>query len=156
MEQIDNLILTALNSLADDIRQNMANKNENATGRTSASFKVMKTEKSYKLISEAGNHAPIESLEIGHPPSFVELSALEEWANAKFGFVGKDLTSFAIRVRKKIANVGTDRHINYKQGSRTDIYSSATNETAEILSNNLRRKILEIIKTEITQTNENG
>lgn len=151
MEAIDNLIQTALNSLADDIRQNMANNNENATGRTSASFKVVKTEKSYKLISEAGDHAPIESLEIGHPPSLVELPALEEWASAKFGYVGKDATRVAKRVQKKIAKSGTNRHIEYEQGNRTDIYSSATYETAEALSKDLRKKILQTIQTEIKQ-----
>ena len=40
MEEIQNIIVTTLNSLADDIRQNMADANENATGRTKASFEV--------------------------------------------------------------------------------------------------------------------
>lgn len=152
MEDIQNLIVTALNSLADDIRQNMANANENATGRTQASFEVKIDKDSIRLVAKAGDRAPISTLEIGRgagkqPP----IEAIEEWVTAKFGFVGKEATEFAWAVAKKIAKIGTDRHYNNE-----DIYTSATKETANILKEDLQKKITEKIKENILNAYKNG
>lgn len=152
MDEIPNIVVTALNSLADDIRQNMANANENATGRTQVSFEVKIDKDSISLVAKAGDRAPISTLEIGRgagkqPP----IEAIEEWVTAKFEFTGKEATRLAWAVAKKIEKVGTDRHYNNE-----DIYTTATQETAKILAEDLQKKITEKIKENIINAYKNG
>lgn len=152
MEEIQNLIVTALNSLADDIRQNMASANENATGRTQASFEVKIDKDNISLVATAGDRAPLSTLEIGRgagkqPP----IEAIEEWVTAKFEFTGKEATGIAWAVAKKIEKVGTDRHYNNE-----DIYTTATKDTAKILKEDLQKKITEKIKENILNAYKNG
>ena len=152
MEEIQNLIVTTLNSLADDIRQNMANANENATGRTQASFEVKTDKDSISLVAKAGDRAPLITLEKGAPPQTdVPVEALEEWANAKFGMTGTELKVFARKVKRKIYKVGTDRY-----SDNEDIYTTATKETAKILTEDLQKKITEKIKENIIKSYLNG
>ena len=152
MEEIQNLIVTTLNSLADDIRQNMANANENATGRTQASFEVKTDKDSLSLVAKAGDRAPLITLEKGVPPkTVVPVEALEEWANAKFGMTGTKLKLFARYVKNKIYAVGTNRYSNNE-----DIYTTATKETARILKEDLQKKITEKIKENILNAYKNG
>lgn len=152
MEEIQNLIVTALNSLADDIRQNMADANENATGRTQASFEVKIDKDSISLVATAGDRAPLSTLEIGReagkqPP----IEAIEEWVTAKFELVEKEAKGMAWAVAKKIEKVGTDRHYDNE-----DIYTTATKETARILKEDLGKKITETIKENILNAYNNG
>jgi hypothetical protein len=152
MEAIQNLIVTALNSLADDIRQNMAEANENATGRTQASFEVKTDKDSISLVATAGDRAPLITLEKGVPPQTdVPVEALEEWANAKFGMTGNELKVFARKVNRKIYKLGTDRYT-----VNEDIYTTATKETAKILKEDLQKKITEKIKENILNAYKNG
>jgi hypothetical protein len=152
MEEIQNLIVTTLNSLADDIRQNMADANENATGRTQASFDVKTEKDSISLVATAGDRAPLITLEKGAPPkTVVPIEALEEWANAKFGMTGTELKLFARRVKNKIYRVGTNRY-----SDNEDIYTTATKETARILKEDLQKKITEKIKENILNAYKNG
>jgi hypothetical protein len=152
MDEIPNIVVTALNSLADDIRQNMANANENATGRTQASFEVKVSQDNISLVATAGDRAPLITLEKGVPPkTVVPLEALEEWANAKFGMTGTELKLFARRVKDKIFNVGTNRY-----SDNEDIYTTATKETAKILTEDLQKKITEKIKENIIKSYLNG
>lgn len=152
MDEIPNIVVTALNSLADDIRQNMANANENATGRTQASFEVKVNKDNISLVATAGDRAPLITLEKGVPPkTVVPLEALEEWANAKFGMTGRDLEFFARKVKNKIYTVGTNRY-----SDNEDIYTTATKETAKILTEDLQKKITEKIKENIIKSYLNG
>lgn len=152
MEAIQNLIVTALNSLADDIRQNMAEANENATGRTQASFEVKVSQYNISLVATAGDRAPLITLEKGVPPKTdVPIEALEEWANAKFGMTGKELKTFARKVKNKIYKIGTNRY-----SDNEDIYTTATKETAKILTEDLQKKITEKIKENIIKSYLNG
>lgn len=152
MEEIQNLIVTTLNSLADDIRQNMANANENATGRTQASFEVKINKDNISLVATAGDRAPLITLEKGIPPKTdVPIEALEEWANAKFGMTGTELKLFARKVKNKIYKVGTNRY-----SDNEDIYTTATKETAKILKEDLQKKITEKIKENILNAYKNG
>lgn len=152
MDEIPNIVVTALNSLADDIRQNMANANENATGRTQASFEVKVNKDNISLVATAGDRAPLITLEKGVPPKTdVPVEALEEWANAKFGMTGTELKLFARRVKNKIYQVGTNRY-----SDNEDIYTTATKETAKILKEDLQKKITEKIKENILNAYKNG
>lgn len=152
MEEIQNLIVTTLNSLADDIRQNMADANENATGRTQASFEVKTDKDSISLVAMAGDRAPLITLEKGVPPQTdVPVEALEEWANAKFGMTGNELKVFACKVKYKILRVGTNRY-----SANEDIYTTATQETAKMLKEDLGKKITEKIKENILNAYKNG
>lgn len=153
MEEIQNLIVTTLNSLADDIRQNMADANENATGRTQASFEVKTDKDSISLVAKAGDRAPLITLEKGVPPKTdVPIEALEEWANAKFGMTGQELKVFARKVKRKIYKVGTNRYALTNE----DIYTTATKETAKMLKEELGKKITEKIKENILNAYKNG
>lgn len=152
MDEIPNIVVTALNSLADDIRQNMANANENATGRTQASFEVKVNNDNISLVATAGDRAPLITLEKGVPPkTVVPVEALEEWANAKFGMTGTELKLFARKVKNKIYKVGTNRYSNNE-----DIYTTATKETAMILKEDLQKNITEKIKENILNAYKNG
>lgn len=152
MDEIPNIVVTTLNSLADDIRQNMANAHENATGRTQASFEVKVEKESISLVAKAGNRAPLITLEKGVPPkTVVPIEALEEWASAKFGMTGTELKTFARIVKKKIYQKGTIRY-----SDNEDIYTTATKETAKILTEDLQKKITEKIKENILNTYKNG
>lgn len=152
MDEIPNIVVTALNSLADDIRQNMANAGENATGRTQASFEVKINKDNISLVATAGDRAPLITLEKGIPPKTdVPIEALEEWANAKFGMTGTELKLFARKVKNKIYKVGTNRYCDNE-----DIYTTATKETAKILKEDLQKKITEKIKENILNAYKNG
>ena len=152
MDEIPNIVVTALNSLADDIRQNMANANENATGRTQASFEVKVSKDNISLVATAGDRAPLITLEKGVPPrTVVPVEALEEWANAKFGMTGTELKNFAQKVKNKIYKVGTNRY-----SDNEDIYTTAAKETAKILTEDLQKKITEKIKENIIKSYLNG
>lgn len=152
MDEIPNIVVTALNSLADDIRQNMANAIENATGRTQASFEVKVNNDNISLVATAGDRAPLITLEKGVPPkTVVPVEALEEWANAKFGMTGQELKNFAQKVKDKIYKVGTNRY-----SDNEDIYTTATKETAKILTEDLQKKITEKIKENIIKSYLNG
>lgn len=152
MDEIPNIVVTALNSLADDIRQNMANANENATGRTQASFEVKVNKDNISLVATAGDRAPLITLEKGVPPkTVVPVEALEEWANAKFGMTGTELKLFARKVKNKIYRLGTNRY-----SDNEDIYTTATKETAKMLKEDLGKKITEKIKENILNAYKNG
>lgn len=140
---ISEIVHTILNSTADDIRQRMASEGENATGRTSASFQVVEEDGHIRLISQGSKIAPLETLEVGRgagkrPP----IAPLEEWAQVKFGYVGKEATSVAWAVATKIAGQGTERHTN-----NVDIYTTPVEEATKELQGKISISIIEQVKS---------
>lgn len=139
-------IKTILNSLADDIRQRMAENDENATYRTSKSFEVKESENKISLVATAGNRAPIQTLEVGRPAGKrPPIAPLEEWAEAKFGYVGKEASAVAWAVSTKIMKEGTNRHKN-----NVDIYSTpkeeAVAEIKKVLFAEIKNEIKSMLK----------
>ena len=139
-------IKTILNSLADDIRQRMAENDENATYRTSKSLEVKESENKISLVATAGNRAPIHTLEVGRPAGKrPPIAPLKEWAEAKFGYVGKEASAVAWAVSTKIMKEGTERHTN-----NVDIYSTpkeeAVAEIKKVLFTEIKNEIKSMLK----------
>lgn len=108
-----------------DIQSEMAAKDINASGRTSASFRVERYDGGVRLVMGGDRTAPLETLEVGRPPGNVPggfrttkagvqdvsntfKAILVRWAAEKgipeFGW------GAATMLGRKIAAEGTDRH----------------------------------------------
>lgn len=77
------------------------------------------------------------------PGNAPPITPLENWVKAKFGISGKDATSFAFAISKKIAREGTTWH----QKGGSDLLEVL--ETQEVL-NYINSKIAVYFQTEIT------
>ena len=85
-----------------------------------------------------------EQLVYGRKPGNAPpIAPLENWVKAKFGITGKDATSFAFAISKKIAKEGTTWH----QKGGSDLLEVL--ETQEVL-NYINSKIARYFQTEIT------
>jgi hypothetical protein len=71
------------------------------------------------------------------------IAPLENWVNAKFGITGKQATSFAFAISKKIAKEGT----TWKKRGGSDLLEVL--ETQEVL-NFINSKLARYFQTEIT------
>lgn len=123
----------------DEIRQQMAAENINATGETSASLQVLNDTPQRLTIAAVGEHAPIASLEKGRPPFAEQITEdliqhLERWVQVKPGFVLRSTPRQAAEaVARKIAAFGTERYIN----PRADIYTPAVVKAVEAFRRNV-------------------
>ena len=77
------------------------------------------------------------------PGNAPPITPLENWVKAKFGISGKDATSFAFAISKKIAREGTTWH----QKGGSDLLEVL--ETQEVL-NYINSKIAVYFQTEVT------
>lgn len=159
-------IVAVLEKTKAEIQANMQAKNINASGRTSAAFAVLKREASIDLVLQAGQHAPLSTLEIGRPAGNVPggFSAnlaktgayagkpdvsnvfkymLIKWAEQK-GFVMN--WGGATNLGRKIAYEGTERHKN-----PVNVYSApvhlAVERLREITNRSVLARVGEIVKT---------
>ena len=100
-----------------EIQASMVAGNINASGRTSASFRVVETEDGLQLVGGGKDTAPVGTLEVGRssgnvPAGFTAI--LEQWSRDKglqFETESKR-QSFAYLLMRKIANEGTQRYID--------------------------------------------
>lgn len=117
-----------------EIQANMAAKGINASGRTSASFRVERTLTGVRLVMGGADTAPLKTLEVGvtseeaprHLPTFARV--LEQWSRDK-GLVFESESrrrSFAWLLGRKIQRDGTLR-----SHSPVDVYSSVVMQTAD-------------------------
>lgn len=117
-----------------EIQANMAAKGINASGRTSASFRVERTLTGVRLVMGGADTAPLKTLEVGvtaeeaprHLPTFA--SVLEQWSRDK-GLVFESESrrrSFAWLLGRKIQREGTLR-----SHSPVDVYSSVVMQTSD-------------------------
>jgi hypothetical protein len=149
MEEIKERIINILTQAVSDIRQRMADENENASGRTSASLRVEDRGSSVALVigSETERTAPAESLEVGEGPGMREptfKSIIHQWSKDKgISFDDeRERWRFAVCTARKIEREGTQRH-----KSPVDIYSSILDGVAE--------KVRQTMFAEVTQRIEN-
>ena len=116
------------------IQANMAAESINASGRTSASFRVERTLTGVRLVMGGPGTAPLPSLEVGitaeeaprHLPTFARI--LEQWSRDKgiaFENEGRR-RSFAWLLGRKIQREGTLRSHN-----PVDVYSSVVLQVAD-------------------------
>lgn len=117
-----------------EIQANMAAKGINASGRTSASFRVERTITGVRLVMGGPDTAPLKTLEVGitaeeaprHLPTFAKV--LEQWSREK-GIVFENegrRKSFAWLLGRKIQREGTLR-----SHQPVDVYTSVVLQTAE-------------------------
>lgn len=145
MAELKENIINILTQAVSDIRQRMADENENASGRTSASLRVEDRGSSVAIVigSETERTAPAESLEVGEGPGKREpsfRSIILQWSKDKgISFDDeRERWRFAVCTARKIEEEGTQRH-----KSPVDIYSSVLNGVAE--------KVRKTIFAEVTQ-----
>lgn len=143
---IDDYIEQRLESLKSEILANMEAKKINASGRTSASFRVEKYDKGFRLIGGGEGAAPIFTLEVGRPAGNVPFgftSILAQWSRDKgIAFATeKERNTFAYFLGKKIAKEGTQRH-----KKNEDVYSTAVKSAVDDISKNLSVSIKEQIQ----------
>lgn len=113
------------------IQANMEAKGINATGRTSASFRVERTLTGVRLVMGGPGTAPLASLEVGEPPGYRPkgfTDILVEWSRAKgLGFASeKERRSFAYLLGRRIMREGTLRHQHPE-----DVYTTIVLDAAD-------------------------
>lgn len=139
---LDELIHSELKEAQSQIQANMASKGINASGRTSASIRIVRYEGGIKLVGGGDDAAPLPTVEIGRkagkvPYNFADI--LREWADAK----GIDINPWAVvmTIKKK----GTVRHRD--QSKQKDVYSTISKETIE----RLRKGIGQVVMSQIRE-----
>ena len=147
--EIKESIVSILTQAVSDIRQRMADENENASGRTSASLRVEDRGTSVAIIigSETERTAPAETLEVGEGPGTREPTfkrIIHQWSKDKgISFDDeRERWRFAVCTARKIEREGTQRH-----KSPVDIYSSILDGVVE--------KVRKEVSAEVTQRIEN-
>jgi hypothetical protein len=144
--KIDEYIQQRLESLKTEILANMEAKKMNASGRTSASFRVEEYDKGFRLIGGGEGAAPIFTLEVGRPAGktpFGFTSILAQWSRDKgIAFsTEKERNTFAYFLGKKIAKEGTQRN-----KKNEDVYSTAVKSAVDDISKKLSVSIKEQIQ----------
>lgn len=137
-------IVKRLEQLRQEIRENMERADENASGRTSASFAVESEKTKARLVGGGKDCAPLSTLEVGARPHWAPIAQLYQWSIDKgLQFATEsDRLSFSYALRWKIAKKGTNRYIK-----NVDIYTSAVDRAIV--------DILEIAKVAVTEKLQN-
>jgi hypothetical protein len=139
IDEVVNILL----EVKDEIQAEMAAKNINASGRTSAGMQVQRYESGVRLVLTGDDVAPLATLEVGRqggkvPMGFTDI--IERWSRDKgLQFADeKDRRRFSYLTARKIAREGTHRH-----KMPTDVYSGAVVKGME--------RLRKTIKAELTQ-----
>lgn len=130
-----------------EIQRNMADNDINASGRTSASFKVETYAGGVRLVSRGDNIAPFASIENGNPPIWLSRNVLRQWMIEKgIEFNSEeDRERFVWNLQQKIGWEGTERHRNPNH----DITTPPITETVEKLKEATKKMILKEITSAI-------
>ena len=132
-----------------EIQAAMAEGNINASGRTSASFRVVETEDGLQLVGGGKDTAPIATLEVGRRPGNVPAgftAILEQWSRDKglqFETESKR-RSFAYLLGRKIAREGTQR---YREPQ--NVYSSITRQAADDIGEMIKGMLASVITGDV-------
>ena len=140
------------------IREQIIAKKITATGRTQQSLRYsVDGEKALRIIADAGDRAPISSLQYGREPGEMPpVSSIKEWIEAKrityksiaykrqpsinwkpkYTPQERGLNSLAWAIASKIKKVGTERHRN----PDPTVYSPVLNEVVELFTNFIAEK----------------
>lgn len=164
MDDLEKQIISMLTQAREEIRANMQAQRINASGRTSASLRVEKYDKGFRLVGgtngmhvvsdapsvlgvEASDTAPIPTLEFGRagggnppvPRGFYYI--IREWTRAKgINFASEsERGTFAYFLARRIARAGTKRNTNH-----ADVYSTPVM--------NARERIEKAIKLSLQNT----
>ena len=152
VDSIKKQVAERLSQAVSEIQAAMASGNINASGRTSASFRVVETEDGLQLVGGGHDTAPIATLEVGRPPGNVPAgftAILEQWSRDKglqFETESKR-KSFAYLLGRKIEREGTQR---YREPQ--DVYSSVTRQAADDISIFIKGKLGSVITGDVLHT----
>lgn len=140
-------ITAIMEQCANEIRGNMKQKNINASGRTSASIAVQTYDEGIKVVSLAGNHAPLPTTEVGRKGGKVPSGfrfIIEEWSHNKgIQFAtDRERMTFSYFVARRIAQDGTLRN---KQNE--DVYSSPVERAKAEIGQIWSQLVVNSIKT---------
>lgn len=126
-------IIRILEEAKDAIQRNMATEGINATGNTSASFRVERYDGGVRLVMGGTEEktAPLATLEVGRPGGTVPkgfTQILYEWSIAKGIPFDKDSRrrSFAYLLGRRIRREGTLRHMH-----PVDVYTTIVLDVAD-------------------------
>lgn len=148
---IEENIVQILTQCRDEIRANISNKGINASGRTSAAFKVGKSDGGIMLyLDRSGRTAPLDTLEIGRPGGNVPKGfyyIIKQWTRDK-GMSFESETArqrFSYFTARKIAQVGTARHKQHE-----DVYSTAVQKARRGIVESVNFFVASMIKQATT------
>lgn len=149
------------------IREQIISKKITATGRTQKSLRYsVDGEKALRIIADAGDRAPISTLQYGREPGKMPpISSLKEWIEAKrityksiaykrqpsnkwkpkYTPQERGLNSLAWAISSKIKKVGTERHKN----PDLDVYSPVLKEVIELFTTFIAKKTEQSIVTQL-------
>lgn len=146
--QITDQIAQILETCKGKIQANMASRNINASGRTSASLKVERYSGGVRLVSRGSNIAPFETVQFGRgagrvPAGFYYI--LKQWSRDKGLVFDRESkrSTFAYFLSRKIAREGTGRH----RTPDDQVYTPAVTEAVEEIRKIIGTEIRELIKT---------
>lgn len=131
-------IVALMEKAKEDIQARMEAENINASGRSSASWRVVRYANGVRLVYGNAETAPLETLEIGRPGGNVPkgfTDILVQWSRDKgipFDSEGKR-RSFAYLLGRRIQREGTLRHM-----AHVDVYTSIVMDVAEKVKDGLR------------------
>lgn len=146
MADLRNIVTERLERLREDIVASIESHGITASGRTQRSLHVEQDGDSVQLVADAGNRAPIATLEVGRPGGKVPgrfYLILAQWSRDKgIPFrTERERNTFAYFLGKKIEHRGTDRNYN-----PVDTYSSLVTAAVEDIGSLLMAEITERIE----------
>ena len=149
------------------IREQIIAKKITATGRTQKSLRYsVDGEKALRIIADAGDRAPISTLQYGREPGKMPpVSSIKEWIEAKrityksiaykrqpsinwkpkYTPQERGLNSLAWAIASKIKKVGTERHKN----PDPTVYSPILKEVIELFATFIAKKTEQTIVTQL-------
>ena len=149
------------------IREQIIAKKITATGRTQKSLRYsVDGEKALRIIADAGDRAPISTLQYGREPGKMPpISSIKEWIEAKrityksiaykrqpsinwkpkYTPQERGLNSLAWAIASKIKKVGTERHKN----PDPTVYSPVLKEVIELFTTFIAKKTEQTIVTQL-------
>ena len=152
VDGIKKRVADRLSQAVAEIQAAMASGNINASGRTSASFRVVETEDGLQLVGGGKDTAPIATLEVGRRPGNVPAgftAILEQWSRDKglqFETESKR-KSFAYLLGRKIEREGTQR---YREPQ--NVYSSITRQAADDIGEMIKGMLASVITGDVLHT----
>lgn len=148
MEQVTEIVYNRLERLRNDIVATIQSKGITASGRTQRSFAVEIYQGGVRLIAQAGERAPIPTLEIGRPGGRVPRNFTDiivAWSKDKGLAWGDDKQRRRIAgavAWGKIRKEGTNRH---KQP--VDVYSTLVQDAVRELNGLIMAAVKQQIKS---------
>lgn len=147
---IRNVIFNRLNILGDEIRQNMAQNNVNASERTSKAIKVVASDTNISLVIGSGDVAELSSLEKGISPdegykqymAGTLIPAIYKWSEDKgLSFPSiRERQTFSFFSARNIATFGTKRY-----QENVDIYTTARHKAIADIFTECKKEIKNIL-----------